>query len=117
MRTTLLVLLLALTSACNNPDISPHLTTDITLQRINPRTVLVKVHVKNDGDRATVPIDVEVATEARQPVIHPAAFVLNHQEVRTLETSLATTTGVRAVLTVKEAERGLMVVTKTATLE
>jgi len=117
MRTTLLVLLIALTSACNNADISPRLTADITLQRINPTTVLVKVHVKNDGDRATVPIDVAVTTDAHLPVIHPAAFVLNHQEVRTLATALETSAAVHATLTIKEAERGLGVVTKSATVD
>jgi hypothetical protein len=50
-------------------------------------------------------------------VIHPAPFVLNHQEARDLQTSLVTSNGVRATLTVKEAERGLTVVQKTATIE
>ena len=117
MRTSLLVLLIALASACDHSKISPQLTTAITIQRTNPTTVLVKVHVKNDGDRATVPLDVEVTAAPRQSVIHPAPFVLNHQEARDLQTSLMTSTGVRATLTVKEAERGVTVVTKTATIE
>jgi len=117
MRTTLLVLLIALGAACDSAKISPHLTTAITVQRANPTTVLIKVHVKNDGDRATVPLDVDVTTAPHQPVIHPAPFVLNHQEVRDLTASLATSTAVRATLTVKEAERGLTVATKTAAAE
>jgi hypothetical protein len=114
MRTTLLALLIALAPACDRAKIAPHLTTDITVQRTGPTAVLIKVHVKNEGDRGTVPLDVEVTTAPNQPVIHPAPFVLNRQEVRVLETSLATSAAVRATLTVKEAERGLTVVTKTA---
>lgn len=117
MRTMPLALLIALTCACDSGKISPHLSTNITLQRTNPTTVLVDVHVKNDGDRGTVPIDVEVTTASHQPVIHPVPFVLNHQEVRELKTSLVTSTAVRATLTIKEAERGLTVATKTATVE
>jgi len=117
MRTTFLMLLLALATACENSNITPHLSTDLTLRRTDPTTVSIVVHVKNDGDRGTVPIDVAVTTGATQPVIHPAAFVLNHQEVRELKTSLTTTASVQATLTVKEAERGLIVVTKTARVQ
>jgi hypothetical protein len=111
------MLVIALTAACDSSKISPHLSADITLQRTSPAAVLIKVHVKNDGDRGTVPIDVEVTTGQQQPVIHPAAFVLNHQEVRELKTSVASSMPVRATLTVREAERGLTVVTKTASVE
>jgi hypothetical protein len=117
MRTTLLVLLIALVPACDSSKIAPHLSTDITLKRTNPTTVLIKVHVKNLGDRGTVPIDVEVSTAPRHPVIHPAPFVLNGHEVRDIETSLTASTGVSATLNVKEAERGLPVANKTATIE
>ncbi|MGA3025360.1 MAG: hypothetical protein ABSF98_11355 [Bryobacteraceae bacterium] len=121
MRTTLLVLptvlLIALGAACDRAKISPHLSADITIQRTSPAVVRIKVHVKNDGERATVPLDVEVTAGPERLVMHPVPFVLNHQETRDLETSLATSAGVRATLTVKEAERGLTVVTKTATIE
>jgi hypothetical protein len=129
MRTTLpvlpIVLLIALAAACDRSKISPQLTTAVTIQRTNPAALLVKVHVKNDGERATVPLDVEVTAEPRQPsgwgppvrVIHPVPFVLNHQEARDLQTLLVTSTGARATLTVKEAERGLTVATRTATIE
>lgn len=116
MRTTLLILLIALSTACKNSDIGPHLNANLALQRTGPTTVLIKVHVKNLGARATVPLDVEV-TAPSQPVIHPAPFVLNHDEARDLQTSLVGSIGLRATLTVKEAERGLTVVTKTVTLE
>jgi hypothetical protein len=111
------MLLIGISTGCDSSKISPHLSTDITLKRTNPTTVLVKVLVKNLGDRGTVPIDVEVTTAPQNPVIHPAAFVLNHQEVRELDKSLVTSTAVRATLTVREAERGFTVATKSATVE
>ncbi|MGA2186041.1 MAG: hypothetical protein ABSH47_23750 [Bryobacteraceae bacterium] len=117
MRIPLLVLLIALASACDRSKISPQLTTAITIQRTGATAVQIKVHLKNDGDRATVPLDVEVTAAPPRSVIHPAPFVLNHQEARDLQTSLVTSNGVRATLTVKEAERGLTVVQKTATIE
>jgi hypothetical protein len=117
MRTTLLVLLIALAPACDRSQIGPRLTATIEVQRTAATAVRIKVHVKNNGDRATVPLDVEVTVAPKQPVIHPVPFVLNHQESRDLETSLVTSSSVRATLTVKEAERGLTVLTKTATLE
>jgi hypothetical protein len=43
--------------------------------------------------------------------------VLNDKEARDLTATLVTTTGVRATLIVKEAERGWLVVTKTAQAE
>ena len=42
---------------------------------------------------------------------------MNHQEVRELDKSLVTSTAVRATLTVREAERGFTVATKSATVE
>jgi hypothetical protein len=115
--TTLLVLLMAFATACDSADIGPHLTTTIALQRTGAGATLIKVHVKNESDHATVPLDIEVTTAPGSPVMHPVPFVLNHGEVRDLQTSLATSSAVRATLIVKEAERGLIVVTKSAALE
>jgi len=117
MRTTLLVLLFALVAGCNNSGISPHLATDISLKRTGPTAVLITVHVKNLGSRGTVPIDVEVDTAPHQPAIHPAAFVLNHQEVRELSKSISASGAVHATLIVKEAERGRLVATKRANVD
>jgi hypothetical protein len=118
MRPTLLVLLIALTSACDSSKISPHLAVDISLRRASPTAVAIEVRVKNEGERGTVPLDVLVTTGADQRVLlHPVPFVLNRHEVRDLKTTLLASTGVRATLTVREAERGLTVVTKTASLE
>ncbi len=117
MRTILIAVLTVMLVSCSNPSIQPRLSTDIKMKRRDAGTVVITVHVKNDGDRATVPIDVAVTTATGQTVIHPAAFVLNHQEVRELKTSVNTAAAVQATLTVKEAERGLVVVTQTATVE
>ncbi|MGD0619753.1 MAG: hypothetical protein ABSB67_19060 [Bryobacteraceae bacterium] len=121
----LLVIAMALLAACDRTKIAPRLDTAIQVQRTGPTAVLIKAHVKNLRNRGTVPLDVEVTAEPKEPsgwgspvrVIHPAPFVLNDKEARDLTTTLVTTTGVRATLIVKEAERGWLVVTKTAQAE
>jgi len=120
-----LVIAIVLLAACDRSKIAPRLTTAIDVQRTGPTAVSIKAHVKNLHNRGTVPLDVEVLAQPKQAsgwgsrvrVIHPAPFVLNDKESRDLTTTLVTTTGVRATLIVKEAERGLLVVTKTAQAE
>ena len=114
MRTPLLFLLIALATGCSNSAISPHLDAEIILKRTSPTTVLIRTRLKNLGERATVPIDVEVTASNQGSVIHPAAFVLNRKETRELDKSIESPAPVHATLVVKEAERGLTVVTKTA---
>jgi hypothetical protein len=124
MRKALILLIFAL-AACDKEKIAPRLTATITAQRTSPTSVLIKVHVGNERDTATVPLDVEVSAEPRQPsgwgepvrVIHPVPFVLNKHESRDLQTMLVTSAGARATLTVREAERGLTVVTRIAAVE
>jgi hypothetical protein len=120
-----LILLVFVLAACDKEKIAPRLSTGITAERTSPTSVLIKVRVQNERDTATVPLDVEVTAEPRlqsgwgEPVrvIHPVPFVLNKHESRDLQTTLVTSAGARATLTVREAERGLTVVVKTATVD
>jgi hypothetical protein len=124
-RAILLVTAIALLAGCDRSKIAPRLDTAIEVQRTGPTAVSIKAHVKNLHNRGTVPLDVEVTAEPKQAsgwgspvrVIHPAPFVLNDRESRDLTTTLVTTTGVRATLIVKEAERGWLVVKKTASAD
>jgi len=124
-RLRLTLLALAMLASCDRSKIAPQLTATIAAQRNSPTSVLIKVHVGNERDTATVPLDVEVTAEPRQPsgwgepvrVIHPVPFVLNKHESRDLQTTLVTSAGVRATLTVREAERGLIVVRTTSTTD
>ena len=124
MSKALIFLLFAL-AACDRGKIAPQLSATLTAQRSSPTSVLIKVHVRNERDTASVPLDVEVTAAPRRPsgwgapirVIHPAPFVLNKHESRDLETTLITSSGARAMLTVREAERGVTVMTKTAAVE
>jgi len=112
-------------AACDRAKIAPELTTSLAATRTSATSVLIKVHVRNDRDTASVPLDVEVTAEPRTPaawgqpvrVIHPVPFVLNKHESRDLETTMITSTGARATLSIHEAERGRSVVTKTAVVE
>ncbi len=118
-RTTLLILLLL--SACDRSNIAPRLTTSIDVKPTDADHAALLVHVRNEKNRGTVPIDVQVTAEPKTPagwgtpvtVIHPAPFVLNRQEARDIRTIVPSAGGMRFTLKVKEAERGLPVATKT----
>ena len=116
MKIALLVLLIALTVACDRSKIAPHISASLTMQRSTATDVVVKVRLKNTGSRATVPLEVEV-TAGGLPVIHPVPFVLNHGETRDLQTEVMASSGARATLVVKEAERGRLVAKKTAKVD
>jgi len=124
MRKALMMLIIVL-AACDKEKIAPQLTAIVTARRSSPTSILIKVHVRNERDTASVPLDVEVTAEAHRPtgwgetvrVIHPVPFVLNRHESRDLQTTLVTSTGARATLTVREAERGLTVVRATSTTD
>ena len=116
MRVLLAVSLIVL-GACDRGQIGPRLTVDLRLQRSGPRDMLVRAHVKNEGDRATVPLNVTVTAGDGTLLLHPVPFVLNHGEVRDLQTSVLGPVSLKATLKVSEAERGLTVATRTATLE
>lgn len=124
-RAILFVTAIALLAACDRSKIAPRLDTAINVRRTGSTAVLIRAHVKNLHNRGTVPLDVQVVAEPKQEngwgspvrVIHPAPFVLNDKEARDLTTTLVTTTGVRATLIVREAERGLLVDTKIASVD
>ena len=125
MTRTLALISLLLLAACDRAKIAPQLAATITAQRSSPTSVLIKIHVQNRRDTATVPLDVEVTAAPHQPagwgepvrIIHPVPFVLNKHESRDLRTTLVTSSGVRAALTIREAERGLIVVRMAATTD
>jgi len=124
-KTLALISLAFLLAACDRTKIAPALSTNLSAIRAGATSILIKVHVQNQRDTPTVPLDVEVTAQPRQPsgwgepvrVIHPAPFVLNKHEFRDLQTTLVTSAGARATLTVHEAQRGLTVAVKTATAE
>lgn len=96
-----------LTLSCGD-SIAPKISTKFDAKRGEGGVIALSVTVKNEGDRPTVPIVVEVDV-ADKPVIHPAAFALNRNESHTVTGSLDTKAAVTARLTIKEAERGKMV--------
>ncbi len=105
--------------------ISPRVSTEFEVKRDEAGKVAVKLDVRNDADRPTVPLMVEVdafETDVPDgnkplPVIHPAPFVLNRHETRTLTAELDTPSAVLALMSVKESERGILLKSVTKTVE
>lgn len=105
--------------------ITPHVSTEFEVKRNEEGRVAMKLDVRNDADRPTVPLLVEVdafETDVPEgnkplPVIHPAPFVLNRHESRTLTAELDTPSAVLAQLYVKESERGILLKSVTKTVE
>jgi hypothetical protein len=120
----LLLLTLLLLGACDRANIAPWLSTGLDVKQAGANRAAILVHVKNEKSRGTVPIDVQVTAEPRTAagwgvpvtVIHPAPFVLNGQESRDIRALVPASSALRCTLTVKEAERGLPVATRTEVL-
>jgi hypothetical protein len=113
---------LGLIAGCAHP---PKVSTAISIKRKSADVVAIVLEVKNLEKRPTVPILVNVAAELHtangwsrpDPVIHPAAFVLNRNETQIFGANLkATADGVRTLLVVKEAETGHVLKTERAQL-
>ncbi len=116
------LLTLVLLAACDRSNIAPRLTTSIVVKHTEANHAMILVHVKNEKNRGTVPIDVQVTAEPKTTegwgtpvtVVHPAPFVLNRKEARDIRTVVPASPAMRFTLKVKEAERGLPVTMKTA---
>ena len=112
MRLTIAVALLWMAAGCYKP---PNIATAIEYKRRSPEQVALTLKVKNLENRVTTPILVELDVQARtgvawgrpDPIIRPAAFVLNRREERDITVILpGDATAVRTMLTVKEGETG-----------
>ncbi len=105
--------------------ITPQISANFDIKRDAGGTLVASLEVRNDSDRPSVPLLVEVDAYGQglpggrngTPVIHPAAFVLNRHESRTLNAPVDTKADVVALMTVKEAERGILLKSTTKTVE
>lgn len=110
--TALVVLLMC---GCAKPS---NVSTALTFKRKSPDTVLVTLKIRNLENRATTPIIPEVSVQTQTDgkwdrpatIIHTAAFVLNRREEHDLTAMVKTKASViRATVTIKEAETGVMI--------
>jgi hypothetical protein len=119
---TFALLVAGLSLAACGDYITPKISTKLDAKRNDAGAIEFSVTVKNDTDRPTVPLVVMVkafepgAGDKGIPVIQPAAFVLNHQESRTITGKLETPSQVIAQLTIREAERGILLRTDSKTI-
>ncbi len=105
--------------------ITPQISANFDIKRNAGGAVVASLEVRNDSDRPSVPLLGEVDAFAPglpggrngTPVIHPSAFVLNRHESRTLNASVDTKADLVALMTVKEAERGILLKSTTKTVE
>ena len=108
-------------ASCGGDSITPKLGLQFDAKRNSGGLIMLSVTVKNEINRPTVPLLVEVdAVEAggkATPVIQPAAFVLNRQEARTMTGRINTPDSVTFRLLAKEAERGILLKTMSKTVD
>ena len=115
---------LALLGACGET-ITPKVSSKLEMKRNAAGNVAITLVLTNERDMATVPLMVAVdayepgTPDARkpEPVIHPAPFVLNRHESRTMTAEINTPRAVAAELSVKESERGILLVAQTKTID
>ncbi len=120
----LAVTALALAAGCGDA-ITPKVSANLDVRRNASGRVAMKLEVRNETDRPTVPLFVEVDAfepgtpggNRPTPVIHPAPFVLNRHESRTLTAEMDTQGEVLAQLSVKESERGILLQAQTKTVD
>ena len=91
------------------------ISTNLSFASMQPGLTVVTLKIKNDENRATTPLSINVSMQFQQggkwgepvPVLHPAAFVLNRQEQQIIRATVKMTgESVKAKLTVKEQENG-----------
>ena len=104
-----LPLVLLLLSACAKP---PRIGASLQIRKNSPDSGVLTLKVKNEENRPTTPILVEVnlkPSDGSTPlrVIHPAAFVLNRREEREIVALFRSPASrFEPVLTIREAETG-----------
>ncbi len=115
---------LVLLGACGET-ITPKVSSKLEMKRTAAGSVAITLVLTNERDMATVPLMVAVDAyepgtpdaHKPEPVIHPAPFVLNRHESRTLTAEINTPHAVVAELSVKESERGILLVAETKTID
>ncbi len=113
-----------LTAGCQDT-ITPRISANFNMTRNAGGMVVASLEVRNDADQPSVPLLVEVDAygpglpggKNGTPMIHPSAFVLNRHESRMLNASVDTKADVVALMTVKEAERGILLKSTTKTVD
>jgi hypothetical protein len=104
-----LMLLLLLLAGCATP---PRIGVSLQVRKTSPAAGFVTLRVKNQEERPTTPILVEVSlkpSDGSAPLrpIHPAAFVLNRQEEREIVAPFrSNAASFEPVLVMREAETG-----------
>lgn len=109
-RKSVFLMTAALWLASCGDSITPKISAKFDARREGGR-ISLSVTVTNETDRPTVPL-VVTADIAGKPVIHPAAFALNRHEAHTVTGSVDTNAAATARLTIKEAERGRVLLTE-----
>jgi hypothetical protein len=115
---------LALLSACGET-ITPKVSSKLDMKRNAAGNVAITLTLTNERDMATVPLLVAVdayepgtpGAHKPEPVIHPAPFVLNRHESRTMTAEIKSPRAIVAELSVKESERGILLVAQTKTID
>ena len=115
---------LVLLGACGET-ITPKVSSNLEMKRNAAGGVAITLVLTNERDMATVPLMVAVYAfepgtpdaHKPEPVIHPAPFVLNRHESRTMTAEINTPLPVVAELSVKESERGILLVAQTKTID
>jgi hypothetical protein len=104
-----LLIVILVMAGCATP---PRIGVNLQLRKTPPKGGIVTLRVKNQENRPTTPILVEVSlrpSDGSAPllVIHPAAFVLNRQEEREIIAPFTSTApSFEPVLAMREAETG-----------
>lgn len=115
MKAALAVMAAVLLYGCAKPS---NVSAALTFKRKSPDTVLVTLKIRNLENRATTPIVPNVSLQTQTggkwdrpaTIIQTAAFVLNRREEHDLTATLKTSASVvRATVTIKEAETGVMI--------
>jgi hypothetical protein len=114
------VLALALLAGCAHP---ANISTSLEVATRGPDLTVITLKVKNQEDRATTPLVIDVTVRVRlggewgKPisVIHPAGFVLNKHEEQILRSTVRLKgEAVRTRIQIKEQETGAVVVSEEA---
>lgn len=110
--------LIVLLAGCAHPS---KISTSLDVRTRNPDLTVVTLKIKNQEDRATTPLVIDVTLRLRQggewgkpvSVIHPVGFVLNKHEEQILRSSIKLRgEAVRAKITVKEQESGAVLISE-----
>lgn len=110
MKRQVLLPLALLLACCGGDSITPKISTKLVAKR-DATGAAITVTVTNETDRPTVPLVVRVEVDGK-PVIQPVAFALNRHESHDIAGRVDTTSDFTAQLSVKEAERGVVLKTE-----